>query len=51
MLPAQFVEQRLGVLQVGGVEALGDPVVDFGERRAFILPNWPDAVVASSAKA
>ena len=28
-LVAQLVEQRLGVLQVGGVEALGEPVVDF----------------------
>ena len=26
-----FFEQRLGVLQVGGVEALGEPVVDVGE--------------------
>ena len=23
---AEFVEQRLGVLQVGGIEALGEPV-------------------------
>ena len=30
----QFVEQRLGVLQVGGVEALGEPFVNLGERRA-----------------
>ena len=30
----QLVEQRLGVFQVGGVEALGEPVVDFGEHRA-----------------
>src|SRR6266478_3418466 len=33
-LLVQFVEQRLGFLQVGGVEALGEPVVDFGEHRA-----------------
>jgi hypothetical protein len=27
----QFVEERLGVFEVGGVEAFGEPVVDFGE--------------------
>src|SRR5215469_6685040 len=31
VLTAQLVEQRLGVLEVGGVEAFGEPVVDFGE--------------------
>src|SRR5262249_15774868 len=31
---AQLLEERLGVLQIGGVEALGEPVVDFGEHRA-----------------
>jgi hypothetical protein len=30
LLVSQFVEQRLGVLEVGGVEALGEPGVDFG---------------------
>jgi hypothetical protein len=30
----QLVEQRLGVLQVGGIEAFGEPVVDAGEHRA-----------------
>jgi hypothetical protein len=30
-LPAQLIEQRLGVLQIGGVEALGEPAVDIGE--------------------
>src|SRR5262249_51620131 len=33
-LGLQFVEQRLGVLQVGGVEALGEPAVDFSKHRA-----------------
>jgi hypothetical protein len=28
---AQFVEQRLSVLQVGGIEAFGEPAVDLGE--------------------
>ena len=37
LLLRQFLEQRLGVLQVGGVEALGEPVVDFGEHRASFL--------------
>jgi len=30
----QLVEQRLGVLQIRGVEALGEPFVNLGERRA-----------------
>src|SRR5216684_1804091 len=29
-LRAQFIEQSLGVFQVGGVKALGEPAVDFG---------------------
>src|SRR5215469_13668607 len=33
-LGAQLVEQRLCIFEVGGVEALGEPVVDFGEHRA-----------------
>jgi hypothetical protein len=36
-LLAEFVEQRVGVLQVGDVEALGEPVVDFGEHRARLI--------------
>jgi hypothetical protein len=34
VLAAQFVEQRLGVLQVGRVEAFGEPAVNLGEHRA-----------------
>ena len=34
---AQLLEQRLGLLQVGGVEALGEPVVDFREYRACLI--------------
>jgi|GEM_PF-6798781 hypothetical protein len=30
----KFVEQRFRVFQIGGVEAFGEPVVDFGEYRA-----------------
>jgi len=33
-LRAKFVEEGLGVDKVGGVEALGEPVVDVGEHRA-----------------
>ena len=33
-LCAQLLEQCLRVLHVGGVEALGEPAVDFGEHRA-----------------
>jgi len=31
-LGGQFLQQRLGLLEVGGVEAFGEPVVDFGQR-------------------
>ena len=33
-LAAELVEQRLGFLQIGGIEALGEPGVDFGQHRA-----------------
>ena len=33
----QLAEQRLGVFEVGGVEALGEPVVDFGEHRVRLV--------------
>src|SRR5215467_3709523 len=33
----QLIQQSLGVLQVGSVEALGEPVVDFGELRARLI--------------
>jgi len=33
-LVGELIEQGFGVLQVGGVEALGEPVIDFGEHRA-----------------
>ena len=36
-LAAQLVQQRLGVLQVGGVEALGEPVVDLGEHSGGLV--------------
>ena len=34
---AQLVEQRFRVLQVGGGEALGEPVVDVGQHRARLV--------------
>src|SRR6266851_7252830 len=34
ILCSQLVEQRLGISQVGGVEAFGEPAVDFSEHRA-----------------
>ena len=37
ILIAQLIEQRLGVLQVGGVEALGEAVVDVGEQRTCLV--------------
>ena len=36
-LGAQLLKQRLGVLQVGGVEALREPIVDFGEHRVGLI--------------
>ena len=33
-LPLKFLEQRLGFFQIGGIKALGEPVVDVGEYRA-----------------
>src|SRR5215469_12582970 len=36
-LMGQLVEQRLGVLQVRSVEALGEPVVDCGKHRARLV--------------
>ena len=39
-LSRQFIEQRLRVLKVGGVEALGEPVVDVGQYRArFVVAS------------
>src|SRR5271156_2047552 len=37
-LSGQLVEQRLRIFQVGGVEAFGEPVVDFRENRAGFAP-------------
>src|SRR6516164_5449359 len=34
----QFVEQRLGLFQVGGVEAFGEPAEDWGEQGDCLLP-------------
>ena len=34
---AQFVEQRLGVLQVGSVEAFAEPVVDLRQHGAPLI--------------
>jgi hypothetical protein len=37
LIRPKFVEQRLGVLQVAGSEALGESCVDFGEHRARLV--------------
>src|ERR1700680_2274828 len=40
-LYCHFVEQSLGVLQIGGIEAFGEPIVDFGEHCArFVAPAY-----------
>ena len=36
-LCTHFVQQRLGILQIGGVEAFGELVVDFGEHRVGLF--------------
>jgi hypothetical protein len=45
----QFVEQRLGVLQIGGVEALGEPAEDRGEQRHGLVRPALLAVQAGEA--
>src|SRR6266851_3093517 len=37
LVTVELVEEGLGVLQVGGIEALGEPVVDVGEHRARLV--------------
>jgi hypothetical protein len=37
LIGAQLVEICLGVFQIGGVEALGEPVIDVGEHRARLI--------------
>ena len=37
LLLTQLLQQRLGVFQVGGVEALGEPVVDFRKHAAGLV--------------
>ena len=37
LLFVKLVEQGLGVFQIGGVDALGEPVVDFREHRARLV--------------
>src|SRR5215469_7276871 len=34
---AQLIEQRLGLFQVGGIEAFREPVVDFAEHQASLV--------------
>jgi hypothetical protein len=36
-LLTQLLQQRLGILQVGGVEALGEPSIDLGEHRTRLI--------------
>jgi hypothetical protein len=37
ILRTPLVEQRLGVFEIGGIEAFGEPAVDFGEHRARVV--------------
>src|SRR5262249_18732495 len=48
-LCAQFVEQYLGVLQVGGIEALGEPAIYIGEHRASLFASAALRVQACEA--
>jgi hypothetical protein len=36
-MSGQLFEQRLGLLQVGGVKALGEPAVDWGQQLARLI--------------
>jgi hypothetical protein len=36
-LRAQLIEQRLGIFQIGQVEAFGEPIVDFAQHRARFI--------------
>jgi hypothetical protein len=38
---AQLVQQRLGILEICSVEALGEPVVDIGVHRARLVALKP----------
>ena len=42
-LPSQLLEQRLGLLEVGGVKALGEPAVDRRQQRMGFVPACPAA--------
>jgi hypothetical protein len=37
LLAAQFVEQCVSLFEIGSIEPLGEPVVDFGEHRARLV--------------
>jgi hypothetical protein len=37
ILCSRLVEQHLGVPQIGSIEALGEPAIDFGEHRARLV--------------
>jgi len=50
-LGGQFLQQRLGLLEVSGVEAFGEPVVDFGEHRAGLVAAASIAQQAGKADA
>ena len=49
MLSPKFLQQRLGLLEVGGIKALGEPAVDRREQGvrchalALLLPQPPQA--------
>jgi hypothetical protein len=43
----QLIEQRLGLLQIARVEALGEPVVDRSEKIAGLIPL---ALIAPEAR-
>jgi len=36
-LSGQLIQQRLGLFQIGGIEAFGEPIVDFGEQRVRLI--------------
>jgi hypothetical protein len=52
-LGGQLVQQRLGVLEVGSVEALGEPVVDLGKHRVrlFAMPLFREEPCEANGRA
>ncbi len=45
----QLVQQRLGFLEVGGVEAFGEPAIDFREHGMRLAEGWEELLLPEIA--